>query len=186
MENSESSNKNLFGEAIKTGVILAAVSIILTMLVYIMDVNLLADWKLGIGTLIIAFVIVVRFGKKFRDEELEGGFMPFGEAFKYSFSAFFISSLVSMVFMIVLYEVIDPELPSIITKKALQNTEAMMENFGAPADSIDETLEQVEKDMDGKFTAMGILSGSWVYIITSAFFGAIAGAIIKKKKPEFE
>jgi len=182
----ESTNKNLLGEAMKTGVILASVSIILTLLVYIVDANMLADWKLGIGTLIIAFVIVVYFGKKYREEELEGGFMTFGESFKYGFSAFFISGLISMVFTIILYEVIDPDLPKIITDKALQNTEAMMENFGAPSEKIDETIEQMEKDMEGKFTAIGILSGSWIYILSSAFLGSIAGAIIKKKKPEFE
>lgn len=182
----ESTSKNLFGEAIKTGVILAAISIIITLLVYIVDANLLADWKLSIGVLVTSFVIVIYFGKKFREETYEGGFMSFGESFKYCFSAFFISSIVSMFFMILLYEVVDPELPKIITNKALENTEAMMESFGAPADKIDETLEQVEADMEGKFTAGGILSGSWVYILTSTFFGAIGGAILKKKKPEFE
>jgi hypothetical protein len=91
-----------------------------------------------------------------------------------------------MFFMILLYEVVDPELPKIITNKALENTEAMMESFGAPADKIDEALDQMESDMAGKFTAGGILSGSWVYILTSSIFGAIGGAILKKKKPEFE
>lgn len=182
----ESTEKNLFGEAIKTGAILAAVSIIITLLVYILDVNMLADWKMGIGVLIISFVILVTFGKRYREETYEGGYMSFGDSFKYSFSAFFISSIISMFFMILLYEVVDPELPKIITDKALENTEAMMESFGTPADKIDEALEQVETDMEGKFTASGILSGSWVYILTSAFFGAIGGAILKKKKPEFE
>ena len=162
----ESTEKNLFGEAIKTGVIIA--------------------WKLGLSVLIVSFVILVFTGKKFRDETYEGGFMTFGESFKFSFSAFFISSIISMFFMILLYEVVDPELPKIITDQALENTEAMMENFGAPAEKIDETLAQVELDMAGKFTIGGILSGSWIYIITSAIFGAIGAAIIKKKKPEFE
>lgn len=182
----ESTNKNMLSEAMKTGVILAALSIIITLLIYIIDVTILADWKLGIGILIVAFVIVVRLGKKFRDEELEGGFMEFGEAFKYGFVAFFISSIISMLFTILLYEVVDPELPKIITDQAMENTEAMLENFGTPSETIDETLEQMESDMEGKFTAMGILSGSWIYILTSAFFALIAGAIIKKKKPEFE
>lgn len=182
----ESTNKTLFNEAIKTGVILAAVSIIITLIVYIVDVNFLADWKLVIGTIIIAFAIVLYFGKKFRNEELEDGFMTFGEGFKYGFSAFFISSLINMVFMIILYEVINPELPKIITNKALENTEKLMENLGTPSETIDETLEKVESDMEGKFTAIGILSGSWFYVLSSAFLGLIAGAIIKKKKPEFE
>ncbi len=182
----ESTEKNLFGEAIKTGLILGALSVILTLLIYIVDVNMLADWKLGIGILIVSVVIVIRFGKKYRDEDSDEGFMSFGESFKFSFSSFFISSLISMVFMILLYNVIDTDLPKLITEKALQNTESMMEGFGMDSDAIDEALIQTEKNMNGQFTTTGILSGSWVYILSSAFFGLIAALFIKKKKPEFE
>ena len=182
----ESTKKTLLGEAIKTGALLGIISIILMMIFYIVDVTMLGGWQLILVSLIISFFIVIKFGKKYRNEETEEGFMAFGEAFKFSFSTFFISSIVVMVFTILLYEVIDPELPKIITDKAMSNAESMLEGLGMDSEAIDEALIQTEKNMEGQFTAMGILSGSWAYIISSAILGAIAAAFIKKKKPEFE
>lgn len=171
--------------AIKGGLIIGLISIIITMLMYVIDASLMVDWKFSLGLFIISIFLYVFIGKKYRNEYTEG-FIKFGEAFKFIFIAAICSSILSGFFMILLYNFIDPELPEIITEKVLQNTESMMETFGTPEEAMDEAMEQVEKDMAGKFSISGILSGSWAWLVSAAIYALIAGAIIKKTKPEFD
>lgn len=171
--------------AIKGGLIIGLISIIITMLTYVVDVSLMVDWKFSLGLFAVSIFLFVFIGKKYRNEYMEG-FIKFGEAFRFIFIAAICSSILSGFFMILLYNFIDPELPEIITEKVLQNTEAMMETFGTPTEAMDEAMEQVEKDLEGKFSVGGILAGSWAWLIAAAFYALIAGAIIKKSKPEFD
>lgn len=177
------SEKNI--SAIKTGAILGIIGIILTQIVYIVDVSMLADWKLSIGSLVIGVVVLVILGKKYRNEHMEG-FMSFGQAYGYSFLALITSGLISLFFLMLLYNVIDPEVPEIIVDKALENTESFMRKLGTPDEAIDEAMEQMEKDMPESFTIAGQLKNSWGLLIYAGIFALIGGAIIKKSRPEFE
>lgn len=178
-------DSNTSSSAIKNGLILGLIGVIVTMLAYVIDLNLLTSMWFGLSMFALAIILLVVFGKKYRNEHMEG-FMSFGEAFKYIFIAAIISMIVSGFFQILLYNVIDPELPEIITEQALKSTEEFMIKLGTPEEAIDEAMKKAEEDLDGKFTTTGILSGSWVWIIISAIYALIAGAIIKKKRPEFE
>lgn len=183
MEEEEKKDRN--SEALKTGVILGLLSIIILVLAYIIDITLLGDWKLGIATSVISLSLVSYLGIKFRNEESEG-FMGFKPSFLFSFVAFFVSSVISAAFLILLYEVIDPEAPKILADQAIENTEKMMRGFGAPEEKIEETLEQLEGQMAESFSAVGIMKNSWVYFISSAVLALITGLIIRKSKPDFE
>lgn len=171
--------------AIKGGLIIGLVGIILSMLIYVVEPSLMVDWKFSLVSFGISLFLYVYIGKKYRDEEMEG-FMTFGDAFKFTFIAGIIGTLLAGFFSIVLFNVIDPELPEVLTEQVLKNTESLMESFGAPAEEMDKALEQIEKDMAGKFSAGGILQGSWAWLLAAAFYALITGAIIKKKRPEFE
>ncbi|SMD33244.1 Protein of unknown function [Reichenbachiella faecimaris] len=172
-------------EAIKGGLIVGLVSIILTMIVYTIDIGLMVDWKFSLGSFALSIFLYSYIGKKYRDDHTEG-FISFGDAFKFLFIAGIIGAIINGVFSIVLFNFIDPELPEILTEQVLKNTESMMETFGAPAEQMDEALEQIEKDMAGKFSVGGILQGSWAWLLGAGLIGLICGAIIKKKRPEFE
>ena len=183
MESEEKKDRN--AEALRSGLILGLFSIVMTVLIYIISATLLGDWKTGLGIAAISIFLVAYFGRKYRNEENDG-FMSFKESFLYSYVVLFVSSIVSAAFLILLYEVIDPELPKILSDQAIENTEKMMRNFGAPEEAIEEALEKVENEMPANFSAIGIMKNSWVYFITSAVFALIASLFIKKSKPEFE
>ncbi|MEO9806319.1 MAG: DUF4199 domain-containing protein [Reichenbachiella sp.] len=170
---------------IKSGLILGLIGIIIMMLVYVIDISLLTNLFFGLSMMVVSVVLLVIFGKKYRDNELEG-YLEFGPAFKFVFIASLVSMILSGVFQILLYTVIDPELPEILIEGTLQNTEELLESFGTPAEDIDKALEETEKSMEGQFTVKGILSGSYIWLILSVVYALIAGAIIKKSRPEFE
>lgn len=171
--------------AIRGGLIVGLAGIIMSMLAYVIDVSLMVDWKFSLISFGISIFLYVYIGKKFRNEYMEG-FMKFGEAFRFTFIAAIIGSILVGVFSIILFNFIDPELPEIITEQVIENTESMLENFGTPAEDVDEALEKIENDMAGKFSVGGILQGSWAWLLGAAIYALIASAIIKKSKPEFE
>ncbi len=172
-------------EAIKGGLIVGLINIILTMVVYTVDIGLMVDWKFSLGSFALSIFLYSYIGKKFRDDHLEG-FISFGDAFKFIFIAGIIGAILNGAFSIVLFNLIDPELPEILTEQVMKNTESLMESFGAPSEEMDKALEDLEKDMAGKFTVGGILQGSWAWLLGAGLIGLICGAIIKKKRPEFE
>lgn len=178
----ESNAKNA---AIKSGLIVGLVGVIISMLLYVMDATLMVDWKIQILSFVISLFLFVYFGKKYRNEEQEG-FMPFGDAFKFNFVAGIVYSIVVGVFSILLFNVIDTELSEVITEQTLETTESMLETFGTPQSDIDKALEDVEKDLEGKFSTVELLKGSWAWLLSAAVYGLIAGAIIQKSRPEFE
>lgn len=166
----------------KHGVILGIISIALTLVFYVIDYALLADWKVGLISFAIFLGYGIYSGIGYRNEI--GGFMPFGKAFQHGFLVFAISALISTVFNILLYTVIDPELPGKITEVAVQNAEAMMEGFGLSGDALDEAMEKTRKDTADRYTLGGLALGYVWALIGCAVFALITGAIVKKKEPE--
>ncbi|WP_462248028.1 DUF4199 domain-containing protein [Ekhidna sp.] len=170
--------------AIKSGVMLSVISIVLTLLFYLIDPTLLAKWWVGIGILVISIALVAYFGIQHRNEI--GGFMAFGKAWIYSMQLLVVAGLIGTIFNILLYNVIDPELPVIVADQAVENAEAMMANFGMPEDQMDEALEKTRTDTLERFTVTGSLVGFLWGLIVYAILSLITGAIIKKKEPELE
>lgn len=170
--------------AIKSGVMLSVISIVLTLLFYLVDPTLLAKWWLGIGIFVIMLVLVVYFGSQHRKDI--GGFMTFGQGWVYSFQLFVVAGLIGTIFNILLYNVIDPELPEIVGEEILAAQEAMMSNFGMPEDQLEEALEKAREDAYDRFTISGSLIGFLWGLIVYAILSLITGAIIKKKEPELE
>lgn len=184
MENSQENQSNFLPSAAQNGLVLGFISIIITMGVYLTDVSFMADWKFGIMSFLIFSAIAVVFGRKYRSEI--GGYISYGNAFKYTFVMLLVSGLISVTFNILLYNVIDPDLPQTVTKAMLENQEKMLRGFGMSDDMIDQTLEQLEIEMPKGFSTMGQIKSSWAIVLSAAFFAAIASIFIKKNKPEFE
>ena len=170
--------------AIKSGIMLGVISIVLTLLLYLVDSTLLAQWWVGIGILLISIFLVVYFGIQHRKEI--GGFMPFGKAWIYSIQLLIAAGLISTVFNILLYNVIDTELSGIVANQAVENTESIMRNFGMAEDQMDEALEEARTGTLDRFTVSGLLVGFLWGLIVYAILSLITGAIIKKKEPELE
>ncbi len=170
--------------AIKSGVILGIIGIVITLLLYLIDPTLLASGWIGFGSLIIFVGIVAYFGIQHRNES--GGFMTFGQGWVYSIQVFLIAGLVSTIFRILLFNVIDPELSEIVVDQMVENQASTLSGFGVPEDQIDEQLDKIrESGMEGN-TPIGMLKGFLFLAIVYAVLSLITGAIIKKKEPELE
>jgi tetrahydromethanopterin S-methyltransferase subunit G len=184
MEDSSTNSQepSLVQHAIKFGAIMGGIGFALTLLLYAVDYSLLADWKVGLLTFAVYIGIVIYGGINYRNQI--GGFMPYGKAFQHGFIALAFGGLIGVIGNIIVYTVIDPELPQKVADIAIENTEKMMERFGAPADKIEESMAQVREDMPKKFGAVGQLIGFLWGLIIYAIIAAISGLIVRRNKPE--
>jgi len=173
-------NKTLTQHGLRMGLIIGVASIILTLLFYLVDSALFAKWWLNLIILIIVIVAVVIVGKNYRQSI--GGFMSFGEAFKHGFIIFLISGLLSGGFTIILFQIIDPDLKTVVGDAAIEQTEAMMEKFGAPDDQIEEALEKAEESMAESFSTSGQLKAQMWSILFYVILSLITGLIVRKEE----
>jgi predicted ferric reductase len=157
MEESTTPKVSLAQHAAKWGAIIGGGSIVLTLLIYIVDYTLLADWKM-IVLLLVFLGLVIYAGINYRNQI--GGFLPYGKAFQHAFITFAVLGIVSTAFTVILYTVIDSELPAKLTEVALENTQKMMENFGVPEDQMDKAMEDAKERSADQFYAILSLIGA--------------------------
>lgn len=183
MEETNKTQPDFNTQAIQTGIILGFTSIIFYLGAYIIDVSYIVNWKFGLTLYIIYLILAIILGRKYRSEI--GGYMSYGEAFKFSFFAFTVSGVIAILFNIVLYNVIDPELPANLTKIMIETQEQMFSSLGVSDDILDEAILKLEEDVPKQYTTIGQLKSSWVVLIFALILGAISALFIKKNKPEF-
>ena len=167
--------------ALKSGVILGVVGILISLIVYIIDPLLMIKWWFSLSSLVLFIALVSYFGIQYR--EMLGGFVSFKIAYIYSILTFVLAGLIGTAFSILLFQVIDPDLPQLMSEAIIEQTVEMMEGFGANQEIIDEAIE--DADPAASFTVMGQIKSFGMVLIFYAVMSLITGAIIKRKEPEF-
>jgi hypothetical protein len=166
--------------AIKPGLTIGLVSLAITYLAYFIDSSLLASmWMLFIG-LAVFFVLIIYFGKQYRTEI--GGYMSFGAAFNFSFVTMVISGIVSLIGQILLYHVIDPSLPQVLSDIAFDRSMEMMAGFGQNPDTLPPaTLDEIRASTASSLTIGGLVKSFGFGLIIYAIIALILAAILKKR-----
>src|SRR5690242_9751302 len=117
------SNANM-RHALTWGLILGMVSILLTLLVYVINRELFASFTLAVISIAIMITILILSVTR-RRKEL-GGYLRFGNAFMVCFVAVATGMLISSVFNYVMYNMIDPDLAEFVKQRVIDKTVAMM------------------------------------------------------------
>ena len=151
------------------------------MIVYIIDPLLMIKWWFSLSSLVLFIALVSYFGIQYR--EMLGGFVSFKIAYIYSILTFVLAGLIGTAFSILLFQVIDPDLPQLMSEAIIEQTVEMMEGFGANQEIIDEAIE--DADPAASFTVMGQIKSFGMVLIFYAVMSLITGAIIKRKVPDF-
>lgn len=145
------------------------------------DYTLMVQLKFLFVSLLIYMGMAIYAGMDYRKSV--GGFLGYGKAFQHGLVAFAISGLVSTLFGLVLYNVIDSELPQKLVDASVENARAMMEQFGAPEDSIEQGLEKARADTADRFTILGQAKGYIWIVVVSAIMSLITSLFVKKNQP---
>jgi hypothetical protein len=166
--------------AVKPGIIIGLVALVITYIAYFIDSSYLASGYFGLIALVLFFSLIIYFGKEYRKEV--GGFMSFGTAFNFSFFAILISGVIGLIGNILLFHVIDPSLPQVLGELTFETQLEMIEGFGQNPDSMPtEVLDEMREAAASNFTLVGQLKGFGFGLIAYAIIALILGAILKKK-----
>lgn len=159
------------------GIITGAVSILITTLIYTIDLNLFTSMWIGLINILFYIVIGIVLLSKTK-KELKGVF-PFKQAFTTYFISAVIGILMSVVFNIILFNYVDPAAKDTIKELSIKYAVEMMEKFDAPSSAVKIAVAEMEKN--DQFSASQLLKGSFFTIAFSAVFGLILAAIFKTK-----
>ncbi len=174
MENSIKSN------SINRGLYLGGFLVLVTVLGYVLNMELLVKWWLGI--LLLLVIVIVGIVSVAKAKDILEGFISFKQAFTAYFVTVAIGVLISVVFNIILFVFIDPEAAQQLQQQIIDNTVNMMEGFGAPADAIAEQVDKMESQNQFSLGTQ-LMSIAWQLLIY-AVIGLIVAAIMKKSNPD--
>ena len=170
--------------AAKHGLVIGLVQILITLLLYLLGTEVMAKFWVSILVFIVTLVLLIISTLRWRRER--GGIAIFKDAFVFIFFNFLTLTLISTVFNILLYNLIDPGLPLELKESVIDSTMGVMESFGAPEDAVDQAIADLDKEFAGKFSVSS-LSLQYLYsLIFGAFISLILGAILKKKPDSIE
>ena len=162
--------------AINYGVYLGAITSLITIIIYGVDIDLFTAPWLGI----VLFIIVVAFGavSALNSRKLLGGFISFKQAFSSYFITIAVGTLMSSIVGIVIFTYIDPEAALYLNEQVLILTKETMERIGLPQEAIIAAIEEAsEKDN----FSLGAQTQAFVFrLVFYAVIGLIVGLIVKK------
>lgn len=172
----EASRKN----SMNYGLILGILLIVLTTVVYSIDLSLFTSSWIGI----LNIVIITLFGvlATIKNKTNLDGFINFKSAFTSFFITVVLGAFISTVFSIILFNYVDPEAKAVITENIIKYTVEMMEKFGAKASDVNTMAAEMQKT--DSFGALGQLKGFAFNTILYSIIGLIVALIIKKERPE--
>lgn len=164
--------------SVNYGLIGGMAAIALGMLYYLINVRGFIAWGGWFSNLaIIASMAMAALAVR----REQGGFLPFREALKSTFLVWVIASFLSMVFLYLLYNFIDPGLVDIQKEVVAE----MMDRFLASADQA--TIDQIEESMTAENFGLDIKKSLLGYAFSLIFPGfivsLIVAAIVKRPQP---
>lgn len=180
-ETEQTTPPTLLNHALKWGAILGGISIFFIVILYVVDYTMMVQLKFLGVSILISLGVVIYAGINYRNEI--GGFLPYGKAWQHSFATFFVSGLMYTIFTMLLYFVIDPDLPAQLVEAGMDNSREMMENFGTPEDQIDTELEKARERTENQFKIGGMLTGFGISLIFYAVIATITALFTRKNPP---
>lgn len=167
----ETEKTTIVNQGLKFGLIMGFVQIAITLVLYMVNKELLVDFKILLLLLVVSIALMVwpvRNYKKLNDDTI-----TFRDAFLVCLIAIAGGSLLSTVFNYVLYNLIDPSLSEFIKERTIEKTVGFMEKMGTPQEDIERAVGPL-LEQDFKMTPAK-LGGQW---FQSVLFGCIPALII--------
>jgi ethanolamine transporter EutH len=170
----ENNPPSAFKSALKYGLILAAISILYSLLLYSFD--LMSNRALSLVSVVILLACIYWGVKEYRDKKA-GGFVTFGKAFKIGFFIGLICAVIAAVYTFIFFKYFDPEL---VVKMIADAEEKMIESRPNMDDSEIETAMAFTK----KFMSPSMMAvvGMITNIAFSAVIALIVAAVLKKEE----
>jgi len=170
-------NEIIKKNGVSYGIITGVVGALITTLIYSIDLKLFTSMWVGFVSIAIYIVIGIVLLSKTK-QELKGIF-----SFKDAFTTYFISAvigiLISVVFNIILFNIIDPSVKDTLKELTMKYMVETMQKFNAPSSAINEAMKKLQEN--DPYSVIELIKGSVFKIAFSALFGLLLALIFKSK-----
>jgi Zn-dependent protease len=172
----------MINEAIKKngvtyGIALGVVLALITATMYTIDLKLFVSGWIGVSTFVIYLVIGILLLVKTK-KDLNDSF-SFKDAFTTYFIAVLAALLISTLFSILLFNVIDPEAKETISEYLIKYMSETLQKFGTPASAVNEALAKMRET--SPFSTLEQLKGLVFSLALYSILGLILAAFFKSK-----
>ena len=111
MENNSSTLKS---HILQYGILLGGISVVFALMLFFLDMHYTQDSSVGIVSIVITIAVIILGQYNFRKDN--EGFLSFGEALKLGVGIALISSIIGVIYQVLLVTMIDPDtIPKMIT-----------------------------------------------------------------------
>ena len=172
--------KSLKSTAANYGLYLAIILSSFTIIGYAVYLDLFTKWWLGITQMII--VIIIGIMSSLNARKNAGGLISFKDAFTAFFVTVAIGITSSALLGMIIFNYIDSEAATVLQDKIIETQITMLENFGAPQETIDLTRSQLEAE-ENFFSIANVFKSIAYQLLGFSLIGLIVAAVTKKKDP---
>lgn len=160
------------------GIIIAVYFVLRVSIMYAIDISLFANgWISAIDFVVCLTLSIVAISKA---KSAMGGFISFKEAFTVYFLNVLIGMTVYTLFIIILFNIIDPAAKETVNELVVTKTIEGMQSFGVDSATLKKTAEDLRaKD---SFSVANQLLGLPIGLAISSVIGLIVAAAMKKNK----
>lgn len=178
----EESKTLFYQDAIKKGLVLGFIHILIFLVLYILFPSKLTGFSYVFIILAVNLGYGIYQGIKYRNSI--GGFIGFGIAFQYALIILVVNGLLNTIFLVI-FLFLDPSLPDAMAQSQLDTSIYWAQKFGAPDEAIDGIQEKFNpEDVTKRYAPLGLLSGFGIALIFYAIGASIIGLFVKKNQPE--
>lgn len=185
MDNSTSTNNEItiwFHDAIKKGLVLGMIHILVFLVLFVLAPSKVTGFAYLTFVIIFNLGYVIYFGIQWRREV--GGYIEYGEAFRYLFVLFLANGVLQIAFTLVMV-LANPTYPETMAQSQFDTSIYWAERFGAPPAAIEKmqedfNMEDAKKNMGFRSVWMGLIIGPIVYAISCS----ILALIVRKNRPD--
>ena len=174
METKQASVKSV---ALNYGGLLGVVSILISVIAYVMNVHLERPWWLSVLSIAAMILFIVYGLKAFKMGN--DGFLSLGEAIKVGLAISLIAGIISVLYNYIFMSFIEPEFVNQMMDMTQQKM--MEDNPNMPQEQMDMAMSFTRKMMSpGIMFAIGIIFSLFLGFIISL----ISGVVMKENRPE--
>jgi Protein of unknown function (DUF4199) len=178
--------KAFYNSALKSGLIIGAVSIVVFILMYVADikpVGIMMPIVIMLVGLAISIGVLVYLFKSYKTQI--GGYITFGDAFLYCFIALLAATVLSSLFTFLFIQFIEPN----YYMNIMEAQKTYMENYlsgKVTEEQLVQTLDKMDAEAAKMTPVSNLIKGLVGGVIFDGIIALIVGAIMKKKPEMFD
>lgn len=171
-----------FQDAMKKGLILGVIHIVLFLVIYVAFPSKLTGFSYLFIILAVNLGYTIFQGIQWRKSV--GGYVSYGAAFKYAFVVLLFNGLLGTVFTMI-FLLIDPAFPDQMAQSQLDTSIYWAQKFGAPDDAVEQIRDKYNpEDVTKRFTPVGMLTGFGIALLFYGLGALIIALFVRKREPE--